>query len=161
MLDLGQRRLELGASEQREERRLVTDQAAKHVRPCCGGSQNDRRAVGVADDVRGGKTELLDERDQVVGVLEYAPLAGRALAGAVAAAIVREDLEALDERAYHGVPVVMVAPGPVDQNQRLSGPAQLVVQLDAVGASRRHDTPFRFELGRGSLSRGRFPAAQR
>jgi hypothetical protein len=73
----------------------VGDQAAEHIRPADGGAQNDRRAEGVPGHVRRGDTEVLDEGDKVVGVLEDVALPGRALALTVPPAIVREDLEGL------------------------------------------------------------------
>ena len=88
--------------------------------------------------MRRPETQLVDQPGEVVGVLEHAALPSRALAGAVPAPIVGEDPKRLGKRGHHRIPVVMVTPGAVHENERLAEAAQLVVQLDAVDACRRH-----------------------
>lgn len=90
-MHLGQCRIELGPGQQREQRRLVNDQAAEHLWPARRGAQNDRSAERVAGDVRRGEPQLVDQACEVVGVFEYGALAGRSLALAVPASIEGKD----------------------------------------------------------------------
>src|SRR5713101_2771121 len=88
--------------------------------------------------MRRGDTQLVDQRSEIIRVLEHAALASRSLAGAVAPPIVDQDLKGISERGYHRVPVVMITPRPMNEHERLAGATQPVVQLDAIHACHRH-----------------------
>ena len=120
-LHFHQRRLEPRSGQQRKQRRLMRDQAAKGVRAPRRGAQDDRGAERVAGDVRRGEIELLDQRGKVVGVVEHAALRRRSLARAVTAAIVDEHAEGVRQRCNDAVPAVMVTPGTMHQHERLFG----------------------------------------
>src|SRR5439155_14010701 len=131
-LHLGERRLELGPREQREQRRLVGDQTLEDVRaPGCS-PQDDDCSKRVAGDVRRSELEVVAQRRQVIGVLEHAALLRRSLARAMAPTIVRNHAKGLGERNDDRVPVVMVSPGAVYQHERLTRTADFVVELYTI-----------------------------
>jgi hypothetical protein len=69
-LHVGARRLELGSSEQRKQRWLVGDQAAKHLGVPHGRPERNHTAERVAGHMRRSKIEFFNQRGEVVRVLE-------------------------------------------------------------------------------------------
>jgi hypothetical protein len=90
-------------------------------------------------DVRWARVQRFDQLSEIVGILVNASLPGRTLALAMAAAVVDHDLERLAERCHHRIPIVMITPGPMHEDQRLTRPFDLIEQLHAVDALDRHD----------------------
>jgi hypothetical protein len=78
-------------AEQREERRLVGDEAAEEVGTRAGQPQRDRRAEGVPDHPCRHEPQVLDQGHEVGDVLANAALSGGALAFAVSAAVIGKD----------------------------------------------------------------------
>ena len=89
----------------------------------------------------GGEVEGLDERRQVVDVLVEGALAGRRLALAVAAAVVRHYPEPLGKLRDHQVPVVVVPPRAVHEHDRIALTGELVEDLHAVRFGKGHPKP--------------------
>jgi hypothetical protein len=138
--------------EQGEERGLVDGQAADQVGAPRREPEGDGAPGRDAGDVSGGEAEVFQQDRQVGDVLLDAALPGRALALAVAAAVIGQDAEALGEDRQHGVPAGVVAQGAVDQHQRRAGAAGArVEEADAVDGGGRHgDPPFRREPARNA-----------
>ena len=81
------------ACEQREQRRFVYDDPTQEVRALRGQPERDRAAERVPRDPCRSEPQVLDERSEVRHVVVNAPLTFRPLAGAVAAAVERQDPE--------------------------------------------------------------------
>ena len=103
--------------------------------------ERDDRPEGAADDMRGRNPETIDQRCKVAHVVADAALRREPLALAVTSTIVGRDAAAARQQRDHAVPVVMVAPGTVNEDDRRSGTAaRLEVEIDAV-ETRLHDVP--------------------
>jgi hypothetical protein len=76
---------------------------------------------------------MFDEPSEIGHVLVHAPLAGRSLAPAMAAPIVGNHLELLDQMGDEGHPVLVITPGAVNEDQGVAvWRMLLVVQLHSV-----------------------------
>ena len=89
------------------------------------------------------QSKLVDQRRQIIGILNHAALPRRPLAPAVTTPIVRQNREFPAQRGHDWLPVLMVAPGTMHKHQRITLTTQLVVQLNLVHThSRRDALPF-------------------
>ncbi len=122
---------------------VVEDAGAEHQRAHEVGAlerreQRDRRAIAVAEQVRGAADDLLEEGDRVVG---HPGVADRALdvgGAAVAAAVGAEHAEVLGEPRDVAVERARVGQPGVQEHERVARAVVVVVELhDATSAARR------------------------
>jgi hypothetical protein len=90
--------------------------------------------------VRRAGPQRFDQLSEIIGILVNAPLSRRTLALAMSAAVIDDDLEPLAEWSHHRIPLVMITPRPMHENQRLARPSHLIEQFHTVGALDRHDS---------------------
>ncbi len=111
-------------------------------------------------------TDVVDERRQISHVLLNTALFARTLALTVPAPIVCKDTECTFERGDDGIPVVMVAPRAVDENEEIpSFSTKVPEQPNTIDGRDRHSvnsprTILQGPAGRSGLARSSVPAEQ-
>jgi hypothetical protein len=101
---------------------------------------SDRRAGGVADDVRAPHSEVLEQRRGVGGVLCDAHRRWRVRAADPTPLVVTDQLVAVGQRRLTHEGHEAVGDEHVDQQHGLPSPAYLIFQLDAVDVGSVHDS---------------------
>jgi hypothetical protein len=97
--------------EQAEERWLVNQQASKESRLLGGEPKSNYSPKGVAQNVGGAQTQIIDEPTKVGHIFRNVAWADRSLTLAVASSVVSDDPEAATECRDDCVPVAVIDPG--------------------------------------------------
>lgn len=123
--------------EEVEQRGFMNGQGAYELRPRRRKAKSDRASPGGSGDVGGLQAQRLDQAGHIVDILVNR--AGRSRhAAAVASAVEGDDLERPRERRANGIPHSSVDPRSMDEQQRLSSAAALVVEPGFVDGREGH-----------------------
>jgi hypothetical protein len=124
--------------EEAEQGRLVGRGRDDQVGACGDHRQGDDRAIGVAGDVHGPVTHVLDQPREVGGILGATARAVAGLAAGMTAPVPHHDPIPLGQPGYRLLPVGSVRPGSMGQDEAVPCPRRLVVELDTVHHGGRH-----------------------
>src|SRR5207244_11322936 len=109
--------------EQTKHRWLVHDQAAEQLGAFTGEPQGDCGAEGIARDVGRAMADMVNECREIGHVFLNVALSSGSLALTVPPAIVGHHAEGACEPWDNGIPVVMVAPRTVDEDDEIPRPS--------------------------------------
>jgi len=104
--------------EESDKRGFVHHQAGEKVGTRRGKFQGNQRTKGSPDNVHGHEVGSRNQRREVGDILFDAALGDKSLALTVSAAIVSQHLERPSQLRHNGIPVVMIAPRTVNEDDR-------------------------------------------